>query len=312
MIALAIVIILGGAATYLRSRRRQRQAERAFPPEGQFVDVGGHQVHVVVQGSGPDLVLLHGASGNTRDMTFSLVEKLSPRYRVIVFDRPGLGHTPPLAANDVHLRDQVDLLVGASKSLGADRPIVAGQSFGGAVTMAWAVYHPENIAAAVSIAGATHPWPGKLDRLYGWLSRPRIGPVLAHLLSAWVSDGYIRKAVDEVFSPQKAPPGYADAIGTPLVLRPHSLLANAQQRHQLRQHLRDMVPGYDRITIPVEAVHGTSDSIVSHSIHSEALMRDIEGATLTLLPGIGHMPHHVTEDEVIAAIDAAAQRAGLR
>jgi hypothetical protein len=32
---------------------------------------------------------------------------------------------------------------------------------------------------------------------------------------------------------------------------------------------------------------------------------------LTRLPGVGHMPHHVSQDHVIAAIDRAAARAGL-
>ena len=64
-----------------------------YPPEGQILDVGGVPVHAVVRGTGPDVVLIHGASGNTRDFTFDLVDRLADTYRVIVMDRPGLGYT---------------------------------------------------------------------------------------------------------------------------------------------------------------------------------------------------------------------------
>lgn len=276
------------------------------------MNVRGHDVHVVIKGSGPDVVLVHGASGNTRDMTFSLVDELADRYRIIVFDRPGLGHTPPLARDSVHLRDQADLLAGAALKLGVDRPILVGQSFGGAVVMAWAVHHPENVAAVVSIAGATHPWQGKLDQLYAWLSHRHVGPILAWIISAWVSEKYMRNAVDEVFVPQQAPAGYADAIGTPLILRPKSLVANAQQRHHLRNHLGELAPNYKDVQVPVYAIHGTADSTVSHLIHSEPLVRDVADGNLTLLPGVGHMPHHTNTSDIIQVIDTVAQRVGLR
>jgi pimeloyl-ACP methyl ester carboxylesterase len=47
-------------------------------------------------------------------------------------------------------------------------------------------------------------------------------------------------------------------------------------------------------------------------IHAAPLAGQIEGANLTLLEGVGHMPHHVAPGAVVAAIDRAARRAGLR
>ena len=305
---LAIFVV----ATGWKVANRHAEALSAYPPEGQFVEVEGHPVHYVQRGTGPDLVLIHGASGNTRDFTFSLVDQLTDRYRVTVFDRPGLGYTPRLARRGVTITDQANLLVAASKALGVSKPIVLGQSFGGAVAMAWAVEHPDYTAAVVDVSGATYPWPGDLDRLYSTLATPVIGPALAWVIGAWVSTDYIDKSIESVFAPQSAPPGYADYIGGLLVIRPHSLLANAQQRTDLREELRALSPRYTELTMPIEIVHGTADDTVSLRIHSEALERDVTSAHLTPLPGIGHMPQQVAQPEVIAAIDRAAERAGLR
>lgn len=311
LLVVVLAVLLAGA-TQWRVTSRQAAAERAFPPDGQFVKVDGHPVHYVQKGTGPDLVLIHGASGNTRDFTFSLVDQLTDRYRVTVFDRPGLGHTPRLAARGVTLADQADLLVAAAGQLGIDKPIVLGQSFGGAVAMAWALEHPDRVAAVVDLAGATYPWPGELDRFYALLARPVIGPVLAWAVGAWVSDAYIDRAIAGVFAPQNEPSGYGAYIGGSLVARPHSLLANAQQRTDLREELRAMAPRYPGLTMPIEILHGDADDTVSLQIHSEALARDVASARLTPLPGIGHMPQHVAQPQVIEAIDRAAQRAGLR
>ncbi len=311
-VALLLVVAVLAAATLWRVAQRRAAAERTHPPQGEFIEVKGHPVHYVQRGEGPDVVLIHGASGNTRDMTSSLVGPLSDRYRVTVFDRPGLGHTPALKPGGVTLSEQTALLVSAARALGITRPIVAGQSFGGALALNWAVHHPGDIAAAVSIAGATHPWPGELDRLYATLARPVIGPVLAHLIAGWVPRDYVRGQVREVFAPQDAPDGYVDEIGIGLILRPASIRANAQQRTDLRADLRAQARHYPDLSLPIEIVHGTADDTVGLDIHARALAEDAKGADLTTLDGVGHMPHHVATGEVVDAIDRAARRAGLR
>jgi pimeloyl-ACP methyl ester carboxylesterase len=309
MITVLLVLALGAGAVVWRVNVKRSALMERFPPEGQFVSVDGHPVHYVQRGNGPDLVLVHGASGNTRDFTFSLVDQLTDRFRVTVFDRPGLGHTPRLAPSGVTLNDQATLLAGAAEALGIERPILAGQSFGGAVVMAWAVARPGDVAAVVNIAGATYPWPGELDQLYARLAKPGIGHVMSYLAGAFLSDGYVQSQVAGAFAPQPEPQGYGDYIGASMVLRPESLRANAQQRTDLREHLRALSPRYSDLTMPIEIVHGDADDTVGLHIHSEPMARDVASARLTVLPGIGHMPHHVAEDQVVAAIDRAAARA---
>ena len=69
---------------------------------------------------------------------------------------------------------------------------------------------------------------------------------------------------------------------------------------------------YAEISVPVEIVHGTADTTVGVSIHSEPLAAQVKDAHLTVLDGIGHMPHHSAPEAVVSAINRAATRAGLR
>ena len=308
LIALAVF----AAVTLWRANAREAQSEERYPPEGQFVDVDGHKVHAVVRGSGPDLVLIHGASGSTRDYTFSLVAKLEKDYRVFVLDRPGLGYTPRVNVAGESLDEQAALLSAASIKLGANKPIVLGQSFGGAVSLAWAVNHPKHVSALVLLAAPSNLWSTPVDPLYRVTATGWGATLIVPLLTAWVPNSYVANALAEVFEPQAEPSGYADYFGPGITLRRKTMVANARQRVRLLRDIKAMIPKYSAIQVPTELLHGDADTIVGLKIHSELLVNQIESANLTVLSGGGHMPQHVSQPEVIAAIARAAAYAGLR
>ncbi len=297
-------------ATAWRLSAREAAAVAAAPPTGHFVTVEGQQVHLQEQGSGPDLVLIHGASGNLRDFTMGLSERLAERYHVIAVDRPGLGYSDPMKDGDPSVGGQARILRGAVAQLGVTQPIVLGQSYGGAVALAWALQ--ERPAALVLVSGASMPWPGTLDSWYRATSSPLGRVTLVPLAAAFVPESYIRRAIEGVFAPDAPPPGYAEQLGVGLSLRRTALETNARQINALRSEVVKMEPLYPSLGLPVELIHGDADTVVPLKVHAERLAPLLPDAVLTVLPGAGHMPHHTHPDAVIAAIDRAAARAGLR
>lgn len=287
-------------------------AEASYPPEGQFLNVDGVQVHAVIMGKGPDVVLIHGASGNTRDMTFSLAPQLAEDYRVIVFDRPGLGYTDPISETGATLVQQAELLKKAAVQLGAVKPIVVGHSYGGSVALTWAVHHPDNISAMVLVAAASNPWTTPLDTYYKITSSVIGSALVVPLITAFATNAHIDDAMTDIFAPQPTADGYGENVGAGLTLRRESTRANALQRANLLAEITALAPRYGEISVPTEIVHGTDDDTVNYESNAVQAAGQIDGAELTRLEGVGHMPHHVAEDDVIAAIDRAATRAGLR
>ncbi|MFD2739347.1 alpha/beta fold hydrolase [Sulfitobacter aestuarii] len=317
---LALLVLLGVIAlVQWRAATRESLAEAAAPPSGQMVDVDGVQVHARVLGSGPDLVMIHGASGNLRDFTFDLAQRLSPHYRVTLLDRPGLGWTARLPAyagawrkTAEPPREQAALLQRAADQLGVKNPIVLGHSYGGAVALAWGLTRPEETAALVLLAAVSKPWPGGLGWLYKLTGSTLGSALVIPMITAFAPKRAVESSIEAIFAPQSAPAGYEAHIGTGLTLRRTSTRANAQQVTSLRPHIVEMSQDYHRLKMPVELVHGSADTIVPLQIHSEPLLKDIPQARLTRLPGIGHMPHHANPQSVIDAIDRAARDAGLR
>lgn len=284
-------------------------APPAHPPIGDFIEVAGVRLHYIDEGAGPSpgptIVLIHGASGNLRDWTFSMTARLRDRFRVIAIDRPGHGYSGRLAKDGADPAAQARLFAAATAALGAGRVLIAGHSWGGALAAAWALERPDQVAGAAIIAGATYPWGGDGGLLYrlgaGELS-PAVG-ALARLYAAGEGD---EDLIADIFAPDPVIPGYADYIGVELALRPDTFRWNAADIYGLNDNLARISPRYGELAMPLEVIHGDADEIVGLEVHSIPLSRTARNARLTVLPGVGHMPHHVREDETVAAFDRLA------
>ncbi|MFT6075314.1 MAG: pimeloyl-ACP methyl ester carboxylesterase [Yoonia sp.] len=319
-----IALGLGAMLTAAGAKHRTERAEESYPPLGKFVAVTGGQVHYVQEGSGPHLILLHGAGSNLREFTFDLMDRLTDRYTVTAFDRPGLGYTDRVPGVETVLtatdgdspQAQAAMLREAAAKIGITTPIVAGHSFGGIVSYAWAVAgldedSPANAAAIVSLAGVTMPWPGGLGRYYSVNGSAFGGLVTIPAISAFVPKSIVDNSIDATFAPQNPPAGYADYIGAGLTLRPSSMRANTRQVNTSRPHVVTLSARYTELTLPIEIVHGEDDTTVPIHIHAEEIEKIVSQVATTRLRGVGHMPHHAEPDVVIAAIDRAAARAGI-
>jgi len=307
LLAATALIAWGALWVANRAARREAAAEIAFPPLGEYVPVEGLQIHAFVAGSGPDLVLIHGAGGNLREFTFDLTKTLAKHFRVIAFDRPGLGYSdsPGDGANDP--REQARIVQLAAAQLSVHNPIVLGHSYGGAVAMAWALDAPKATHSLVIVSGATMPFPGDVDRWYHLTGGP-FSRIINPLLAAFAPKARIEASVAGIFAPEAMPPGYADYIGPGLTLRRTSLRRNGRQVLALKTMLPEMAAGYPNLTLPVEIVHGTADTTVRVDVHAQPLLNALPNARLTLIDGAGHMPHHTHPDQIIAAIERAASR----
>ena len=64
--------------------------DELFPFESRFVDIDGHSVHYVDEGSGPTLLFLHG--NPTWSFVYrEVIESLRDEFRCIAVDYPGFG-----------------------------------------------------------------------------------------------------------------------------------------------------------------------------------------------------------------------------
>ena len=294
---------IGAGAMAAGCAGQPSRTEQSHPPMGRFVDVDGLPIHVVEAGQGPAVVLIHGASGNLRDFTFSMTDRLAAEgFRAIAVDRPGFGYSGRPDRGGEVPAEQARILREAARQIGATAPVVVGHSYGGAVAMAWAVDAPESTRGVVSVAGATYPWGGDAGALYRFGASDLFGGVVLGLARLMVDTDDPDPVLARIFRPDPVPAGYGAHVGVGLALRSATFRANAEDLDALNDLLLAQAPRYKGLRVPVEAVHGQADRTVWAEVHSEPLVRDVAQGRLTLLPGVGHMPHHAEEDAVVAAI----------
>ncbi len=95
------------------------------------INIDGLNINYVCEGSGDDVVLLHGWGSNI-NLFAGIVNTLSPHYRVIAPDMPGFGESDaPKEAWCVD--DYVDFVIKFLQKFGIKKAVFLGHSFGGRV-----------------------------------------------------------------------------------------------------------------------------------------------------------------------------------
>src|SRR3954470_8923139 len=300
---------LGAAALY--TNKMTRDAERKYPPIGRFLNVDGVRLHYIAQGQGEPLVLIHGNGTLIQDFTInSLVDRLSERFRVIVFDRPGYGYsTRPRGLWTP--RAHATLFEHALAQLGVEHAIVLGHSWGTMVAVSLALQAPMLVRSLVLLSGYYFPTARMDVVLSSPNAIPGIGDALRHTISPPLSRLMLPGGIRAMFAPAPVPERFDRLFPKALMLRPLQLRASAEDAALMTPSVMELQEHYRDLKLPVVILTGGDDQIADVDRQSKRLHAEIPQSELTVLPGLGHMVHHLAPDAVIKAIDRAAALADM-
>lgn len=286
--------------------------ERAYPPQGKFIDVKGARLHVLELGpthaTGMPIVLIHGATSSLETMRKPLGDRLAKDHRVILIDRPGLGWSTRDRVEDSTPAIQARMIDEVLGKLGVDRAILVGHSWAGSLMPQMAMEHPRRVAGIVMLSPVAYPWPGGVGVFNQIAVIPVVGPLLVYTITLPLGMFMVDGGIKYVFSPQTAPENYVDATAVRMVLRPRVFLNNARDLTTLKAEMVKQSPNYPSIKIPVTIVTGDADRTVSTDIHSRPFAAAVPQTKLVVLPNGGHMPQVFAVDLVVAEIEAMAAR----
>lgn len=307
IVVLVILVVIVIAAVY--ALYRTRQAERINPPKGNFIDVDGVRLHYIERGEGKPLVLLHGNGSMIQDFDSSgVVDLTAKHYRVIVFDRPGYGHSTRPRGRRWGPTEQAELLYQALQRLGVDRAIVVGHSWGTLVAVALALNHPDRVRSLVLLSGYYFPTFRPDVALFAPPAIPVIGDVMRYTISPLLGRLMWPGLLRIIFGPPKVPARFSQ-FPVWMALRPKQLRASAAESGLMIPAVSALRRRYGELTMPVVIMAGTNDRFVRAKRHSVRLHDQIPRSDLRLTPGAGHMIHHVAPNDVTAAIEHAARAA---
>ena len=268
------------------------RTEQAYPPNGTFVQIDGVLMHYKEAGSGPAVVLIHGASTSLRDFDVSIAKPLSRYHRVIAVDRPGHGYSERPLGDWLDPARQARLIRKLLAVIGVHDPLLVGHSWSGSVVLAYLLDYPQDAAGGVLLAGGSHSWEGGVAWHVDLAGLPVVGEVFARTLAYPLGQLAIDSAVQAVFAPNEVPENYTGKTGILLSLRPETFLANAQDVRLLSDFLAVQSRRYGEISHPLLLVTGEMDTIVPAWNHAARLTRQIPSSVHVEFPDTGHALHH--------------------
>ncbi|MFI6212342.1 alpha/beta fold hydrolase [Nocardia brasiliensis] len=127
-----------------------------FPFESRFVQIDGHSVHYVDEGSGPTLLLLHG-NPTWSFLWRDVIRALRADFRCIALDYPGFGLSTPEPGYGFLPEEHAAVVTAFVDALDLDGVTLVGQDWGGLIGLA-AVQRRPGVFDRLVLAD-TWAWP---------------------------------------------------------------------------------------------------------------------------------------------------------
>lgn len=281
------------------------------PAAERLVRVGDVEICTQAFGAAadPPILLIGGAEASMDWWEDGFCSRLAAAGRYVVrFDTRDTGRstTFPVGEPSYGGEDLIDDVVGLLDALGLGSAHLVGVSMGGGMAQLIALRHPGRVAS-LTLISTSPATPGGPDRpelppmseeLSRKFAEPQHGPdwsdresVISHFLAGErtfagaipVDEQRVRRVAGRAFDRSPVPAAAAN----------HWVLDGGKEPPA--QSLGD-------ITAPTLVFHGTHDPLFPYA-HGEALAREIPGAQLVPLTGMGHqMPPPELWDAVISAL----------
>jgi 3-oxoadipate enol-lactonase len=240
-----------------------------------FADVDGGRLYYETAGRGPAVVLVHGGLWDRR-MWDDQLEALAAEHFVIRYDLRNYGRSDRATAPFSHVRDLRALLVG----LGIDRAALVALSMGGAVTIDFALEHPDMVRALVlASSGASGYGEWSEDMRRAWKE-----------VEEAVEAGDLERAADlelRIWTPLRTDPGVDAKI--------RRMYMDNLQQLTLDEDLiegpgRPAVDRLEQIAVPTLVLVGDRDVPEMQAI-ADLLADRIPGARKVVMEGVDHAPN---------------------
>ena len=254
-----------------------------------FLDCEGYRLHYRVRGApaSPPLLLIMGMA-MPASAWITLPGRLTDRFKVIVLDNRGTGHsTAPRGRFGI--RDMADDVVRVLDAAGVDRAFVFGISMGGMIAQELALRHPRRVRGLVLAATFCG---------HRRSHKPRVA-VAADLALAVLSSRRMKPMARLLVSKRffaESPNGFVTWFSRtrPAPLRIVTRQIAAVLRHEAESRLGS-------IRVPTLVLSGDRDRMVPVE-NSRRLAALIPGARMVELAGAGHAFPFEREDETVRLI----------
>jgi pimeloyl-ACP methyl ester carboxylesterase len=264
----SLCVVLTGAFAIGRPAVAGGATPAATPAAlGQTVSLNGADIYFEVHGEGDPVVLVHGGFAHGGAFSNQIPALVDAGYQVIVIDSRGHGHSshgPEPLSYELMASD----VLGVLDHLGIAKAHLVGWSDGAIIALELGIHHPERLNRTVAYGANFVP-----EGFHETTPSPEV--------AALIDDFFAQMAADyERFSPH---PDEMEALGDEL-----GALYAAAPNYSEEQ--------LQSITTPFLILDGAEEEFITPD-QPVGLAELIPGATLVIMPDVGHMAPIQQPDE---------------
>lgn len=256
------------------------EKQASIPEIGKTVSVNGVRTNYHEQGEGAPLLLVHGSGpGVTAWANWrGNLPELAKDFHVYAPDMIGFGYTDAPEGGIKNKQVWIDHLAGFLDAMGIEKASLVGNSFGGALTIAFMIAHPDRVDRAVLMgaAGVEFPITEALDFVWGYEpSMEMMRKTIAYLSTdpSRITESLIESRYEASKRPGAHEP-YAATFG-PTPRQNHlKMLCSSEEDVAAIQH-------------EVLILHGKLDQVIPLEV-SERLVKLIKNSDLHAFGNCGH------------------------
>lgn len=120
--------------------------------ENGYLNINNAEIFYKIMGSGEPILIIHGGPGLDHSYLLPHMEQLRDEYQLIFYDQRASGKSSyDVDTLTISIDGFMDDIEGIRTSLGFEKIIVLGHSWGGLLAMYYGIRHPENVKAMILV-----------------------------------------------------------------------------------------------------------------------------------------------------------------
>lgn len=286
-------------------------ASYSFAMSGQssgYIPVKQGKLYYERSGSGQPILVLHGGPGSGLDQSYFKPQllALATKHEIIFYDQRGSGKSLDTAMDRgvINLQQFTDDIESVRKSLGLDKVILLGHSWGSLLAMNYTITYPDRVTRLILIDSMPANLSGKFAALQAL--NQRIEPFEDEIAPLGNYDQLKKLTAEQIISlNRKLFSAYfynpQDADKLTLDMTVESSLSGFKVSQMMTQDLYgDLLPKLTTLNVPATIIHGEKDFVPLST--AQDIAKAIPNAKLVVIPKSGHFPFIENPDAFFDAV----------
>ena len=300
LVLLAILVVW----IYLSFRGWKQNLLTSLNGNGKVVTASLGEIEFVLKGSGPVLLVLHGAPGGYDQSALDMEMWINKGFSLLAISRPGYLRTP-LNTGET-FEEQADAIEALLDTLDISKVAILAASAGGPIGLHFAMRHPDRLCALILMAAVSHNYVVNQDQMDSVLGRIFLSDSIVDF-GVWLYDILTR-----LWTTQSLKISFKETVALESKARDEyvrQVMAIPEQVTWFKRFVRTTCPmsprtiglhndlkllqqvsftNLEAIKCPTLVVHGTVDGDVSFS-NAEFAASSIPNAKLYKIENVGHL-----------------------